>query len=98
MGVKVLVISIVVLALYGCKDRYQDGYDAGYAAGVSFTETRLRSEYEEKLRNFEEKANRLSVTSTEVCGGGGVNVNNKHYPGGKTGCVRVYSDGRVVRY
>lgn len=95
---KASIIFIIVLALYGCKDRYQDGYDAGYATGVSSAEARLKSEYEEKLRNYEDKTNRLSVTSTEVCGGGGVNVNNKHYPGGKTGCVRAYSDGRVVRY
>lgn len=86
-----LVVFILSLILYGCKDRYKEGYDIGYSDGVAITENRLKNEYEEKN-------NRLSVTSTEVCGGGGVNVNNKHYAGGKTGCVRVYSDGRVVRY
>lgn len=93
-----VVIFFVILILGGCKDRYQEGYVAGYSDGVLQTENRLKNEYEEKFRNLDDKSSRLSVTSTEVCGGSGVNVNNKHYPGGKTGCVRVYSDGRVVRY
>jgi hypothetical protein len=39
-----------------------------------------------------------AVSSTAACGGNGITLNGKHYSGGKTGCVKVYSDGRVERY
>jgi hypothetical protein len=84
--------------LIACKDKYNEGYQTGFNEGVIATEQRLKNEYEEKIKKIENSNRELSVTSTSVCGGGGVNVGGKHYEGGKTGCVKVYSDGRIVRY
>ncbi len=39
-----------------------------------------------------------TYTTTEVCGGGGVNVDGRNYSSGKTDGVRVLSDGTVQRY
>ena len=94
---KWLLISLSLL-IVGCKDKYQEGYQVGFSEGVMATEAKLRQEYEEKIKRIEESNRQYSVTSTSVCGGGGVNVSGKHYEGGKTGCVKVYSDGRIVRY
>ncbi len=95
---KWIVMLSFIFLLSGCKDKYQEGYQSGYVDGVIQTENRLKKEYEEKLQDQKITNRSFSVYSTEVCGGGGVNVNQKHYEGGKTGCVRVYSDGRVERY
>lgn len=95
---KFITILSLTFLLFGCKDKYQEGYQSGYVDGVIQTENRLKKEYEEKLQDQKVRNRSFSVYSTEVCGGGGVNVNQKHYEGGKTGCVRVYSDGRVERY
>lgn len=94
-----IFMILVTIVLTGCKDKFQEGYESGYADGVNATEQRLKKEYEEKISDLERKSrNSFSVTSTSVCGGGGVNLNGKHYSGGKTGCVRAYSDGRVEKY
>lgn len=88
--------------LVGCEAKYQEGYTAGYAQGVSETEGRLSRKYEQDLadakRSQSFSPSYTSVTSTSACGGNGINLNGKHYSGGKTGCVEVFSDGRVVRY
>lgn len=90
----------MALALASCSDRFDEGYRSGYASGYSAgeqagIEKALKKASEERRYNYEPS---YSSSSTEVCGGGGVNVNGKHYSGGKTGCVRVMSDGTVKRY
>ena len=97
--ISILICVFLIFSLSGCKDKYQEGYQSGYIDGVYDTEKKLKKEYEEKISELErKKQNSFSVSSTSVCGGGGVNLNGKHYSGGKTGCVRVYSDGRVEKY
>lgn len=95
----ILLVGLL-LVISGCNDRYQEGYQEGYSEGASFTENRLHKDCEEKLSKQKRDSETSSYGggSTEVCGGGGVNLNGKHYSGGKTGCVRVYSDNRVERY
>jgi hypothetical protein len=95
---KYFVAVVLVTLLSGCSDRYQEGYDAGYSDGAITTEKRLKREYEERLAEQKRDSFSYSSTSVETCGGAGVTVNGKHYQGGKTGCVRVYSDGRVRQY
>ena len=99
MNNKILFAGLLLL-LTGCEDKYQEGYQQGYSEGASFAENKLNKECDEKLSKQERDSttSSYSATSTEVCGGGGVNLNGKHYSGGKTGCVRAYSDGRVERY
>ena len=91
----------IFLLLVGCEDKYQKGYETGYLEGVSITEKRLNELIqlqEEKIYRLERQSNYSSgVSSTSVCGGG-VEVNGKHHSAGKTGCVRVYSDGRIEKY
>ena len=96
---KLLFISLLLpIILLGCKDKYQEGYQIGYSDGVRSMESKLE-ESEKKLQDEKRKSQRtFSSVSTEVCGGSGVNLNGKHYSGGKTGCVRVYSDGRIEKY
>lgn len=94
---------IFIAALVGCADKYQEGFQVGYAQGSADAETRVRADFEQKIEALErQKASNYSsysaTTSTEVCGGAGVNLNGRHYSGGKTGCVRVLSDGRVEKY
>lgn len=96
-------IFLVLAFLSGCSDKYEEGFQAGYAQGAKDAETRVRADFEQKLEALErEKSSSNSsysaTTSTEVCGGAGVNLNGKHYSGGKTGCVKVFSDGRVEKY
>jgi hypothetical protein len=100
-----VVIALSTISTLGCKDRYQEGYDAGYADGFSKAkigvEKRCEEKLEEEKRSCRDKTYSFGYSggySTEVCGGGGLTANGKHYEGGKTGCVRVHSDGRVVRY
>jgi hypothetical protein len=40
----------------------------------------------------------VAADTTEVCGGGGVVSNGRHYKGGKTGCVRLLGNGKVQQY
>jgi hypothetical protein len=98
---KILFLSILIF-LAGCEDKYQKGYETGYLEGVSVTEKKLNELIqlqEEKIYRLERRSNYSSgVSSTSVCGGGGVEVNGKHHSAGKTGCVRVYSDGRIEKY
>ena len=54
-------------------------------------------EYAAKLQTAQSYTS-TTYTTTEVCGGGGVNVGGRHYSSGQTGCVRVLSDGTVQRY
>lgn len=96
-----LIPAAVILT--GCADKYEEGFKAGYAQGSKDAELSVRAEFERKVRDLEREvssnAHRYSAaSSTEVCGGAGVNLNGKHYSGGKTGCVRVMSDGRVERF
>lgn len=102
----VFTFSVIFLsAIAGCKDRFQEGYEAGYSDGLSDGTDSAENKCTEKVEE-EKKACRdqsyltdtSSEVTTEVCGDAGVNANGKHYSGGKTGCVRVYSDGRVDRY
>jgi hypothetical protein len=103
-----LMYPAILLSVFftaSCKDRYKEGYDAGYEQGFSqasvVSEKSCDERLEEEKRSCSNKiypSGYSSEYSTAVCGGGGVNVNGKHYEGGKTGCVRVYNDGRVVRY
>ena len=101
MTYKTVLIAFVVI-LAGCEDKYQNGYDKGYADGVLATEQKLKEIIELQAKQIERIESRSTsnsgVSSTEVCGGGGVNVNGKHHSPGKTGCARVYSDGRVEKY
>ncbi|MFZ2738406.1 MAG: hypothetical protein WBI20_06570 [Burkholderiaceae bacterium] len=99
------LLSTGVFSIVGCKDRYQEGYDLGYAEGFSQAKIGVEKRCEERLDEEKKSCRDRSYSSayssgysTEVCGGAGVTANGKHYDGGKTGCVRVYSDGRVVRY
>jgi hypothetical protein len=100
---KILLISCV---LVGCNDRYQDGYSEGYGNGYDDAQSEARTRLQECESQRPDCA--ISETSaysystptvtTEVCGGNGVTVNGKHHRPGKTGCVRVYSDGTSQRY
>ena len=99
------LIALSAISTLGCKDRYQEGYDAGYAEGFSQAKFGVEKRCEERLDEEKKSCRDISYSSsyssgysTEVCGGAGVTANGKHHEGGKTGCVRVYSDGRVVRY
>jgi hypothetical protein len=96
---KLLIMSLLVpTILIGCKDKYREGYQIGYSDGVRSMESKLE-ESEKKLQEEKSKSQySFGSVSTQVCGGTGVNLNGKHYSGGKTGCVRVYSDGRVEKY
>lgn len=107
LRVPATVLGAVALPLLvGCSGGYDDGYQAGFAAGF-----RSRDEEVAALReqgencdssgssySFGDSSAYTGAVVTEVCGGGGVNVGKKHYAPGKTGCVRVFSDGRVERY
>lgn len=102
---KILTALLLPIAIFstGCTDKYKEGYDEGYAAGVEITKRQLQDEFDRKVAQIERdsrysSSSYSSVTSTEVCGGSGVNLNGKHYSGGKTGCVRVHSDGKVEKY
>lgn len=97
-----LVVALGAVSNLGCKDRYQEGFDAGYAEGFSRAklgvEKRCEERLEEERRAWGDRsysAGTPRVYSTEVCGGGGVTTNGKHYEGGKTSYVRVHSDRRV---
>lgn len=95
------IISLILIGVTACADRYDQGYDRGYSAGYSVA----AAEYQQKLNECEREALSDSynyvpsrTVRTEVCGGGGVTFNGKHYSPGSTGCVRIYSDGTVKRY
>lgn len=96
-----LVVAVLFFSA-GCADKYQEGFQEGYAQGAKEAEVRIRAEIEQKMEALQRAASNASsysaTASTEVCGGNGLNLNGKHYSGGKTGCVRVLSDGRVERY
>lgn len=102
MGNFVLALC-VFLFLSGCGDRYQEGHDAGFLDGFNAGSRSAHESCEQKIENAKDMCEQysrptFSTYSTEVCGGSGTNVNGKFYSAGKTGCVRVYSDGRVERY
>lgn len=86
----------------GCADRYQQGYQEGYASGYAAAEEIAKRRLEEEQQRARQAAAWTQPTraaySTEVCGGSGVNVNGRHVAGGKTACVRVFSDGTFHRY
>jgi hypothetical protein len=100
-----LPMAVLVTVLSGCADRYKEGYEAGVESGFrqGFDEAtkQSRAECEERVDRQRDRcsiSNSRTYSSTEVCGGGGVTVGGKHHPAGKTGCVRVFADGRVERY
>ena len=98
---KIFMLWLVIFTIAGCKDRYDEGYASGYvdgsAAGEKIGFEKAMDQRDAESSAIESYASSSYVT-TEVCGGSGVNVNGKHYAGGKTGCVRVFSDGKVQRY
>jgi hypothetical protein len=98
-----VALIAVLFAIVLSYEKVQDsGYVAGYNDGIAVTEKRLNELIElqaEKIRRLEKQgATSSGVYSTEVCGGNGVDVNGKHHSAGKTGCVRVFSDGRIEKY
>lgn len=106
---KLKILGLLLLVAFvssGCSERYKEEYEKGYQAGYADGQHDARNECDEKLKKerttcqeeIESLTREPSATSTEVCGGGGVNFNGRHYAGGKTGCVRVFSNGKVERY
>lgn len=95
---KLLILAFLSISvLIGCKDKYQEGYQVGYMDGVASMDAKVR-DAEKRLEDQKRQSNySLGYGSTEVCGGG-VNLNGKYYSGGKTGCVRIFNDGRVEKY
>jgi hypothetical protein len=100
-----IIFTLSIISTFGCKDQYQEGYNAGYAEGFSQAKVGVEKRCEERLEEEKNSCRSRSNSSTysggystEVCGGGGVTANGKNYEGGKTGCVRVFDDGRVIRY
>lgn len=98
-----LLIVCLAATLVACKDRFDEGYAAGYAEASAAVRKTVEEQCETKVRSCERAASSytppsFSSVTTEVCGGGGVTFNGKHYKPGKTGCVRVFSDGRVQRW
>ena len=88
---KFLFIIFLLIPLQSHANDYDDGYDAGYKQAML--------EIKSLLDNCEEDDSSFSyLTSTEVCGGGGVTLNGKYIPGGATGCVKVYSDNTYKQY
>jgi len=87
----------------GCQDRYQEGYQVGFA-DASSQASACKAELDRcnREKNDAQTTGSHSFYSgsvvTEVCGGNGLNLNGRHIRPGKTGCVRAYSDGRVERY
>ena len=83
-------------------ESYSSGYDDGYAQGqkagydAGYAQGHSEGEREGRYATLYDYSS--AVTTVEVCGGGGTNVGKKYVPPGKTGCVRVYSDGRYERY
>jgi hypothetical protein len=99
--IAVLAVLMLAVGLGGCKDRYDEGYANGFLEGSAEATTRAELMCTAKVENAKRDCSPAyspQSYTTEVCGGGGVNVRGKHYPSGKTGCVRVYGDGRVVSY
>lgn len=102
----ITLLFLVSLVSFGCSDRFKEEYEKGYQAGYAEGQYYAEKECDEKLKKerttcqeeIESLTRESSFSSTEVCGGGGVNLNGRHYAGGKTGCVRVFSNGKVERY
>jgi hypothetical protein len=72
------LIALSVISTLGCKDRYQEGYDAGYAEGFSQAKIGVEKRCEELLdeekrscRDRSYSSRYSSGYSTEVCGGAG---------------------------
>jgi hypothetical protein len=95
----VLAVMCTVL-LAACNDRYEEGYRSGYNDGVIAGEKLglEKATAQQRMAPRYEPVTESRSVSTSVCGGGGVNLNGKHIKPGKTGCVRVMSDGTVQRY
>jgi len=101
----IILIFLAAVLLQGCEDRYAEGYQDGYDEALAAAESRFKMkvaaleecEDEQSEAYYGGGASYRSVT-TEVCGGAGVNLNGKHISPGKSGCVRVYSDGTIERY
>lgn len=94
-----LCLSLALVA--GCNDRFDEGYAAGYNDGRVAGEKAALEKAERKgaaQRRSAETYRSTGYVTTEVCGCSGVTVNGKHYAGGKTGCVKVFSDGTAHRY
>jgi hypothetical protein len=88
------VLALTFVFLSSCENHYERGYSDGYADGYEAGKQVAMENCEDNISgSFLSR----SVT-TEVCGGGGVNVDGKHISPGPTGCVRVYSDRTFERY
>jgi hypothetical protein len=100
-----LVVPVLVL-VSGCGDRCKQAYDAGYKAGLAagtLNATKAAKGTDAFAPEMEASAAaQPNWTSgpvfTEVCGGAGVDVGSSHIEPGESGCVRVFSDGRIERY
>ena len=103
-----LCCAISVLFV-GCGNDCGDAYDAGYAAGMVAGSSRhdgiaqgAQSSQEcppDPATSAQPRTGwNAGPTSTEVCGGGGVDVGTDHIEPGDSGCVRVFGDGRIKRY
>ncbi len=97
-----VLLFLLSIAISACEDQHKKFYSEGYSQGFADAQRKFRKECDEKIdetKNHQESSSYgYGVSSTEVCGGDGVNVGSKHYSAGKTGCVRVFSDGRVEKY
>jgi len=94
------ILLVHAVLMIGCDDRYQEGYEEGYAFAYQLAKQAARADCEQQLSVREDASASPGwrSRSTEVCGGGGVNVNGKHVSAGPTGCVRVFSDGTWQQY
>jgi hypothetical protein len=93
-----LVIFVILGLLAGCRDRFEEGYRAGYADGMVYGVEIAKERARAPTAVEQSKSEFPPTLTTEVCGGGGVTVDGKHYRPGKTGCARVMGDGTVQRY
>ena len=83
--------SLIVVSFWSTNsmshsDSFEKAYQRGLAEGFKLAKEKCG-----------EDNSAYDYNSVEVCGGG-VNLNGKYYPGGKTGCVSVDSSGNVRQY
>jgi len=97
---RALVGLAAALALLGCgpsvDDRLSESYAKGYADGYEqgkLDGAAMERDNAARQSSYEESSIAPHVV-VEKCGGGTVTLNGKSIRSGKTGCVRVWSDGR----
>lgn len=103
-------IPCLVVLISACTQETDAEHKQAYEAGYADASVKLKNVYERRVQEMEATHRREvevlksqipgpSLTqSTEICGVDGANVNGRHIDGGKTGCVRMYSDGRYERF